>query len=76
MNLVEGNVYVDGSMAYAAQQVKIILPCAKLFFVNSWNIFYFSKMQNIFFVKAWLMNATVQENILFGQAMKPARLAH
>ncbi|XP_046853330.1 ATP-binding cassette sub-family C member 5-like isoform X2 [Xenia sp. Carnegie-2017] len=42
MNLVEGNVYVNGSMAYAAQQ-------------------------------AWLMNATVQENILFGQAMKPAR---
>lgn len=33
-------------------------------------------MQNIFFVKAWLMNATVQENILFGQAKKPARLAH
>ncbi|CAB4004432.1 multidrug resistance-associated 5 [Paramuricea clavata] len=42
MNLVEGSVSVNGSMAYVAQQ-------------------------------AWLMNASVMENIVFGQAFKPGR---
>ncbi|CAB3994524.1 multidrug resistance-associated 5 isoform X1 [Paramuricea clavata] len=42
MNLVEGSVSVNGSMAYVAQQ-------------------------------AWLMNASVKENIVFGQVFKPVR---
>ncbi|XP_028400740.1 multidrug resistance-associated protein 5-like [Dendronephthya gigantea] len=42
MNLVDGSVAVDGSIAYVAQQ-------------------------------AWLMNATVKENIVFGVAFKPLR---